>query len=46
MENKDLVIISQESSNNIPQRKMLYVCNEKGIKCIKVIEFLREIETI
>ena len=46
MENKDIIIISQESSNNNPQRKIPYVCNKKGIKCIKLIEFLREIENI
>ena len=44
--NKDIIIISQESSNNNPQRKIPYVCNKKGIKCIKLIEFLREIENI
>ena len=37
---------NHESSNNNPQRKIPYVCNKKGIKCIKLIEFLREIENI
>lgn len=46
MEDSDLIIISEESSRNHPQRKIPYVCDKKGIRCIKVLEFLREIETL
>ena len=46
MEDSNLVIISEESSRNNPQRKIPYVCNKKGIRCIKVLEFLREIEIL
>lgn len=46
MEDSNLVIISEESSRNHPQRKIPYVCGKKGIRCIKVLEFLREIEIL
>lgn len=46
MEDSNLVIISEESSRNNSQRKIPYVCNKKGIRCIKVLEFLREIEIL
>ena len=46
MEDSNLIIISEESSRKKPERKIPYVCNEKGIRCIKVLEFLREIEIL
>ncbi|KZX11334.1 hypothetical protein MBORA_15790 [Methanobrevibacter oralis] len=46
MEDSNLVIISEESSRNKPQRKIPYVCSKKGIRCIKLLEFLREIEIL
>lgn len=43
MEDSEITIISEESSRNHPQRKIPYVCEQKGIRCIKVLEFLDEI---
>lgn len=43
MEDSNIVIVSEESSRNYPQRKIPYVCEQKGIRCIKVLEFLDEI---
>ena len=42
MGNKDIVVVSEESSNNYPERKIPYVCSEYGIDCIKILEFFRK----
>ena len=44
MEDPSITIVSEESSRNHPQRKIPYVCEQKGIRCIKVLEFLDEID--
>ena len=46
MEDPEVVIVSQESLRREPQRKIPYVCEQKGIRCIKVLEFLDEIDII
>ena len=43
MSDSSVVVISEESSRNSPQSKIPYVCGELGIRCIKVLEFLDEI---
>ena len=43
MEDPEIAIVSEESSRNTPQRRIPYVCGELGIRCIKVLEFLDEI---
>ena len=43
IEDSDVVIVTQESLRSNPQRKIPYVCEKKGIRCIKLLEFLDEI---
>ena len=43
MVDSDVVIVTQESLRKNPQRKIPYICKKKGIRCIKLIEFLDEI---
>lgn len=44
MEDPEVVIVSQESLRREPQRKIPYVCEQKNIRCIKLLEFLDEID--
>ena len=46
MEDSDIVIVSQESLRSSPQKKIPYVCEQKGIRCIKLLEFLDEIKIV
>ena len=39
---KNVTVISQESSRNHPRSVIPYVCDEYGVKCIKFLDFLRE----
>lgn len=43
MEDSEIVVITQESRTNKPEGKIPYVCGKKGIKCINLLEFIREI---
>ena len=43
MEDNEVVVVSQESSRKHPQRKIPYVYEQLGIRCIKSLEFLKEI---
>ena len=38
--NEDSIIITEESSNKHPKRKIPYVCNELNIPCMNLLEFL------
>ena len=42
MGDSEIVVVSEESSLKNPQRKIPYVCNKKGIRCIKLLEFFKE----
>lgn len=44
MEDPEIDIVSEESSTRTPQRKIPYVCNQKGIRCIKLLEFYKDID--
>lgn len=44
LEDKNIIIISNESSKNHPERKIPYVCNVCGITCINFFDFLRMME--
>lgn len=43
MEDSEIVVITQESRTNKPEGKIPYVCGKKEIKCINLLEFIREI---
>jgi len=44
MEDSEITVVSEESSRNQPQRRIPYVCGQMGIRCIKALEFLDEID--
>ncbi|WP_298501074.1 DUF4411 family protein [uncultured Methanobrevibacter sp.] len=43
MADSDITVVSEESSRNHPQRSMPFVCEQLGVRCIKVLQFLDEI---
>lgn len=44
MEDSEIVVVSEESSLKHPQRKIPYVCSQKGIRCIKLLEFFKDMD--
>lgn len=44
MEDSEIVVITQESRTNKPEGKIPYVCKEKGIRSINLLEFIDEIK--
>lgn len=43
MEDSEIIVVTEESSNHHPERKLPFVCGKMGISCIKLLELLRQI---
>lgn len=46
MEDSNITVVTEEKSRNNPQRKIPYVCEVKGIRCIDILGFLEEINIV
>ena len=38
-----IIVVTEENLNRTPQRKIAYVCKVLGIRCINLVDFLREV---